>query len=587
MPSPAVDRADIAEQLAERVTAAVASALEVRITPEQAVIREAGREWEFDYQCNAAMALAKRLGRPSRELAEELVGALQVDDICEAPTVAGPGFINLKLRRDWLGQRTSALLDDPRLGVPAVDHGKRVVVDYSAPNVAKEMHVGHLRSTIIGDALMRLLRFTGHEAIAQNHIGDWGTPFGMLIEHLLDEGGAEVAGQHAIGDLGDFYRAARAKFDSDEQFAERARRRVVALQSGDAETLSLWKALVAESERHFQQVYDLLGVQLRPRDIVGESAYDAQLADVAAELVQLGLAIESDGALCVFPKGFTGREGQPLPLIVRKSDGAYSYDTTDLAALRHRVKQLGASEIVYVVGAPQRLHFELVFAVGREAGWLGDGVQARHVAFGSVLGEDGKMLRTRSGEPVRLIDLLDEAVQRAGKVLEARGPLDGALDAQALARAIGVGAVKYADLSSDREKDYVFSFDRMLSLEGNTSVYLQYANARACSVLRKAGAPRSGPVAIVLEHEAERELALALLRLPAAIDATLGDMRPHKLTGYLYGLAGFYSAFYEACPIIGASTPELRASRLALCELTSAAITLGLGLLGIEAPQEM
>lgn len=587
MPSPAVDRADIAEQLAERVTAAVASALEVRITPEQAVIREAGREWDFDYQSNAAMALAKRLGRPSRELAEELVGALQVDDICEAPGVAGPGFINLRLRGDWLGERAAALLDDPRLGVPLVEQGSRVVIDYSAPNVAKEMHVGHLRSTIIGDALARLLRFRGHEVIAQNHVGDWGTPFGMLIEHLLDEGGAEVADEHAIGDLGDFYRAARAKFDSDAQFAERSRRRVVALQGGDAETLALWRSLVAESERHFQQVYDLLGVQLGPQDVVGESAYDAQLADVAAELTHLGLAVDSDGALCVFPQGFTGREGQPLPLIVRKSDGAYSYDTTDLAALRHRVRELAARDLLYVVGAPQRLHFELVFAVGREAGWLGDDVEARHVAFGSVLGEDGKMLRTRSGEPVRLIDLLEESVQRAGSVLEQRGPLDGALDAEALARAIGVGAVKYADLSSDREKDYVFSFERMLSLEGNTSVYLQYANARACSVLRRGQAPRSGPVAIALEQEPERELALALLRLPTAIDATLADMRPHRLTGYLYGLAGTFSAFYEACPILNAPSPALRTSRLALCELSSTALTLGLSLLGIEAPREM
>ncbi|HEY1687736.1 MAG TPA: arginine--tRNA ligase [Solirubrobacteraceae bacterium] len=587
MPPSTSDRPDIAQLLAERVVGAAASALEVQIAPEQAVIREAGREWEFDYQSNAAMALAKRLGRPSRELAEQLVATLQVEDICEPPSVAGPGFINLRLRADWLGERAAALLSDPRLGVPVLSQTSRVVIDYSAPNVAKEMHVGHLRSTIIGDALARLLRFRGHEVIAQNHVGDWGTPFGMLIEHLLDEGGAELADEHAIGDLGDFYKAARVKFDGDEEFAERSRRRVVSLQGGDEETLTLWRALVAESERHFQQVYDLLGVELGPQNIVGESAYDAQLADVAAELVRLGLAIDSDGALCVFPQGFTGREGQPLPLIVRKSDGAYSYDTTDLAALRHRVRELDAGEIVYVVGAPQRLHFELVFAVGHEAGWLREGIEAQHVAFGSVLGEDGKMLRTRSGEPVRLIDLLEESVQRAGKVLEARGPLDGTLDAQELAREIGVGAVKYADLCSDREKDYVFSFERMLSLEGNTSVYLQYANARACSVLRRGEAPHTGPVAIALEQEPERELALALLRLPSAIEATLADMRPHKLTGYLYGLAGSFSAFYEACPILNAPTPQLRASRLALCQLSSAAITLGLSLLGIEAPQEM
>ena len=587
MSSRAAHRADAGRALAERVADAAARALDVRITPEQAVIREAGRDWDFDYQCNAAMALAKRLGRPSRELAEELAAALQVDDLCEPPAVAGPGFINLRLRSDWLGERVAGMLEDPRLGVPLRDDAARVVLDYSGPNVAKEMHVGHLRSTIIGDALARLLRFGGHEVVAQNHIGDWGTPFGMLIEHLLDEGGAERAERHAIGDLGDFYRAARVKFDSDESFAGRARARVVALQGGDTATIELWRTLVAESERHFQQVYDLLGVQLGPQDVVGESAYDAQLADVADELVGLGLAVDSDGALCVFPRGFTGREGHPLPLIVRKSDGAYSYDTTDLAALRHRVRDLGAGELLYVVGTPQRLHFELVFAVGHEAGWLGQAAEARHVAFGSVLGEDGKMLRTRAGEPVRLIDLLEEAVQRAGGVLAERGALDGDVDADALARSIGVGAVKYADLSSDREKDYVFSFERMLSLEGNTSVYLQYANARACSVLRRAGEERTKAVAVDLAEDAERELALVLLRLPAAVEATLGDLRPHKLTAYLYGLAVAFSAFYEACPVLGASTSQLRSSRLALCDATSRVLTLGLGLLGIDAPERL
>jgi arginyl-tRNA synthetase len=580
-------RADIAAELASRVVDAVGRVTGRQITEEEAAVREAAPEHGADYQSNAALALAKRLGRPPRDLAQEIAGELDIEDLCEPPLVAGPGFINLRLRADWMGERLAGLRGDARLGVPVLADRERAVVDYSSPNVAKEMHVGHLRSTIIGDALARMLRFVGDEVIAQNHIGDWGTPFGMLIEHMVDEGfspepnGAEAT--HSIADLNAFYQAANEKWRDDPAFAERARGRVVALQGGDPPTRALWQELVEESERHFREVYELLGVELSDGDIAGESAYQDQLADVVRELEERGLATLSEGAVCVFPRGFSGREGEPVPLIVRKSDGGYSYDTTDLAALRYRAQRLGATELLYVVGAPQRLHFEMVFQVAREMGWIDGQAQAHHIAFGSVLGEDRKMLRTRIGAPVLLVDLLREAIERAAGVLAERG-MDP--DPQ-LARAIGIGAVKYADLASDREKDYVFSWERMLSFEGNTSVYLQYANARARSVLRRAeleGAETADRV--LLEDPPERELALALLRLPVAIESALSDFRPHKLCGYLHGLAVSFSGFYEACPVLTAE-PPLRGSRLALCELASRAITLGLAQLGIEAPERL
>jgi arginyl-tRNA synthetase len=570
-----------------RVVDAVVKVTGEQISREQAVVREAAPEHGADYQSNAAMALAKRLGRPAGELAQQLAESLEVADLCEPPTVAMPGFINLRLRTEWMQRHLGGLLADPRLGVSLSANPRRVVVDYSSPNVAKEMHVGHLRSTIIGDALARLLRFIGDDVILQNHVGDWGTPFGMLIEHMLDEGLAAPAGEssedHSIADLNDFYQAAYAKWDEQSLFAERARERVVALQRGDPATVSLWEVLVAESEDHFREVYELLGVLLSDADIAGESRYQAELADVVQELEARGLAVISEGALCVFPKGFAGRDGEPVPLIVRKRDGGYSYDTTDLAALRHRTEVLGAQELLYVVGAPQRLHLEMVFQVAREAGWLDAEHEARHISFGSVLGEDHKMLRTRTGESVLLVDLLREAVDRAEAVLAERG-MEGGRD---LARAIGIGAVKYADLSSDREKDYVFSWERMLSFDGNTSVYLQYANARARSVLRRAqdGGPGEGSE-ILLSEAPERELGLALLRLPAAIDAVLADYKPHKLCSYLYRLAVAFSGFYEACPVLTAE-PSLRSSRLALCELVSRTVVVGLAQLGIDAPERL
>jgi len=573
----------ISQELALRVASAITAATDHQATAADALIRESGRDRDFDYQSNAAMGLAKRLGRKPLDLAGEIVGHLDVADFCAAPEVTPPGFINFRVRDDWLGQRATASLADPRLGVPQAVP-QRIVIDYSSPNAAKEMHVGHLRSSIIGDALTRLLRFAGHEVIPQNHLGDWGTPFGMLIEHLVDLGQQEAV--DAIPDLNDFYRDARAKFDADGGFAERARLRVVALQAEEPETLAIWKRFIGESERHLEEIYALLGVGLTRDDIAGESFYNSRLAATVAELEAQGITQVSDGAICIFPPGFTTREGAPLPLILRKSDGGYTYDTTDMAALSYRLRELQVDRALYVVGAPQRLHFEMIFKAGEMAGWVRDPSQLVHVAFGSVLGEDNKMLRTRAGQAVTLMGLLSDAVESAGQVLAERSPEVG-VD-EDLAAAIGIGAVKYADLSTQRERDYVFSLERMLSLEGNTSVYLQYANARALSVLSRAGvttAQATGPIVPV--EPAEHELALALGRFPEHLEAVLEDFEPHKLTGYLFNLANTFTTFYERCPVLKADDDAVRASRLALCALTSRTLTQGLDLLGIAAPERL
>jgi arginyl-tRNA synthetase len=578
-------RGDLEQELGRRVAAAVGSAFDLEITADEALIRPATPERPADYQSNAAMSLARRLGRPSPEVGAAVVEHLDLGDMLEAARAEGPGFVNLTLRREWLEDQVRGLLRDQRAGVPLAETPRRVVIDYSAPNVAKEMHVGHLRSTIIGDSLHRLLRFRGHEVIPQNHIGDWGTPFGMLIEHLVDED--EALGQdHSIGDLGTFYQQARRKFDDDPAFAERARQRVVALQGGEPATLDLWQELVDKSERYFERVYELLGVRIRPDHVAGESMYNAMLPEVARELEERGLSRVVDGALMAFPPGFTGRDGEPLPLIVRKSDGGYTYDTTDLAAVRYRARDLRADDILYVVGSPQRLHFEMVFAMAREAGWLPPEVRAEHVSFGQILGPDGKLLRSRSGETIRLVELLEEAIERAAAVVADRSELSPE-ERERVARAVGMGAVKYADLSSDRNKDYVFDWNRMLAMDGNTSVYLQYANARVRSVLRKAGGTPPADTPIVLEEPAERALALKLAQFATAVEATIAHLQPHRLCTYLYETAVAFSTFYEKCSILGAETPDLRSSRLVLCEVTSQVLVLGLDLLGIEAPERL
>ena len=539
-----------------------------------------------DYQANGVMGVAKRLGRPPREIAQELVRGLQIDDIAEVE-IAGPGFLNLTLTTTFLEAQLRHLLKDPRMGVASTAHPKKVVIDYSAPNVAKEMHVGHLRSTVIGDALARMYRFAGHQVIARNHVGDWGTNFGMLIEHLIDLGEHAAMASLSIGDLDSFYRAARAKFDADDAFKERSRNRVVSLQAGDPETRRLWAILVNESVAYFAEVYAKLDVTLAPEDIVGESYYNDMLDDVVRDLDQAGLLVESGGALCVFPPGFTNRDGEPMPVMVQKSDEGYGYATTDLAAVRDRVRALGADEILYVVGAPQGQHLEMIYAVARMAGWLPDSVRVEHVAFGNVLGPDRKMFKSRSGETVKLVGLLDEAIERAGVALAARQSDLSLEERQHLATQIARAAVKYADLSTERQRDYIFDLERMIAFEGDTGPYLQYAHARLRSIFRRLGALwEPGDVSFTLASTPERHLALGVLAFPEAFASSLAGLQPHRLCVYLFDLAQRFTSFYEACPVLSVE-PPLRDERLALCEVTARTLSLGLSLLGIEAPDRM
>ncbi len=572
--------ADPSSALTQRLQPAF-DALEPGADP---VVRRSDRA---DYQANGVLALAKRLGRPPREVADELVATADLGDLATIE-VAGPGFLNLTLTTPHLERELAALATDPRLGATDDAPRRRIVIDYSSPNIAKEMHVGHLRGTMLGDALRRVLTLLGHDVVARNHVGDWGTPFGMLLEHLVDVGQHDAAVGLSVADLDEFYKEAREKFNTDEQFAERARARVVALQGGDAATLGLWRVFVDESLQHIARVYRLLGVQLSPDEVMGESAYNDALDGIVADLDELGLLVESDGAKCVFPPGFTNREGDPLPLIVRKRDGGYGYAATDLAAVRHRVEAMQCDVLYYVVGVPQAQHFEMVFAVARMAGWLLEGVVAEHLAFGSVLGTNRKMLRTRDGEAVRAEALLTEAVERAGAALDDR---DGDLDADEraiLAEAIGIGAVKYADLSTERLRDYVFDFDRMLSFEGDTGPYLAYAHARIRSIFRRLGRDAPEPGAqVVLAEPHERTLAIELLRFPEVLAATAEHLAPHRLCSYLYGLAQAFTTFYEHCPVLRAPDAPARESRLVLCELAARTLATGLSLLGIEAPERM
>ena len=576
--------------LAAAVTAAIADAFGGDAAGADPVIRVATNPRFGDYQANFAMPLGKRLGRPPREIAEAVIARLDVRGICRAVEIAGPGFVNLTLDDAWLAETTGSLAGDDRLGVPVSEHPLRVVVDYSAPNVAKEMHVGHLRSTIIGDALCRILGWRGHDVRRQNHIGDWGTPFGMLIEHLLDIGEDEAAHELSVGDLSAFYQQARAKFDADPDFAVRSRRRVVTLQSGDDQTLRLWRVLVEESKRYFNRVYERLGVLLTDDDLAGESLYNDRLARVVSELERDGLAVVDDGALCVFPPGFTGRDGSSLPLIIRKSDGGYGYATTDLAAVEYRTQELRGQRLLYLVDAGQSQHLAMVFAVARQTGWLGADAAAEHVAFGLVLGEGGGKLKTRSGDSPKLIDLLDEAVERAGVAVAAKNPALSPDERAVVARAVGIGAVKYADLSTDRVKDYTFDWDRMLAFEGNTAAYLQYAYVRVRSIFRRgevAPVTAADRDAIVISDVEERALALALLRFEGAVRSVEDTLEPHRLCTYLFELAQAYTTFFEACPVLRAPSEPVRRSRLVLCDLTARTLATGLGSLGIDVVEQM
>jgi arginyl-tRNA synthetase len=540
-----------------------------------------------DFQANGALALAKQVGRPPHDVARQVKEMARLDDLCADVEVSGPGFINLTLRDDFIAEQAGAVSADPRLGVEPAVQPERIVLDYSSPNVAKEMHVGHLRSTDIGDALARVLGFLGHDVRRENHIGDWGTPFGMLIEHLLDVDGAENAESFTVRDLNEFYAAARRQFDRDPDFAERSRRRVVLLQSGDPETMRLWRIFVDESMRHARQIYDVLGVLLTEQDTVGESFYNPLLPVVVEELEEKGLLVVDQGALCVFPDGFENRNGDPLPLIVRKSDGGYGYPATDLACVRDRTERIGATRLVYVVGADQSLHLRMVFAVSALAGYLPDASAATHVGFGNVLGTDNRKLASRSGGDVRLLDLLEEAIERASAALKERDSELAPERQDAVAHALGIGAVKYADLSTERMRDYVFDWDRMLAFEGNTGPYLQYAHARIRSIFRRGEVTPPEPgTAVRIGEPQERALALQLLRFGEAVETTAETLSPSKLATYLFDLATIFTTFYEACRVL-VPDDAVRTSRLALCDLTARVLAQGLALLGIEAPDQM
>ncbi len=532
------------------------------------------------------MALAKRARRSPRDVAEEIVRHVDLAGIAEIE-IAGPGFLNLTLAASLLQSQLSDLLTDDRLGSQPTTSPKNVVIDYSAPNVAKEMHVGNLRSTVIGDALARMYRFAGHHVIARNHVGDWGTPFAMLIEHLIDESADRSAGDLSINDLDGFYKVARVKFDTDESFKDRSRSRVVALQSGDPETLRLWRIIVDQSVSYLNLVYVDLGITLGVDDVIGESYYNDLLTNVVEDLDKAGLLVESGGALCVFPPGFTNRDGDPLPLIVQKRDEGFGYAASDLAALRDRVDHLHADEILYVVGVPQAQHLEMVYAVARMAGWLPDSVRCEHVTFGNVLGTDRKMFKSRSGETVKLASLLTEAVNRADEALKERHTDLDEVARTELAVQIARAAIKYADLSTDRQHDYVFDLDRMVAFEGDTGPYLQYAYARLRSIFRRLGSAWSpGAITFSLETPQERELALGLLAFPEAFDASLASLQPHRLCVYLFDLAQRLTAFYDACPVL-TSEGDVRRQRLALCDLSARTLATGLLVLGIDVPEQM
>ena len=512
------------------------------------------------FQSNVALRLAKEQKRPPREVAADIVAQLDVSDLCEPLEIAGPGFINFRIRADVLAQTATAVLEDPHHGLSRTSHPQRVVIDYSAPNVAKQMHVGHLRTTIIGDCFNRILTALGHEVIPQNHIGDWGTQFGMLVEHIL-EAGIDVTTLDLAG-AEQLYKDSKKHFDDDPDFATRARARVVKLQGGDEETLAIWRQLIAVSLAGFNAAYRRLGVLLTDADLAGESTYNDALPEVAADLAERGIAVVDDGALVLWVEGFDA------PLIIRKSDGGYGYDTTDMAAIRHRVRELKADRIIYVTDVRQSQHFQELFEASRKAGYLPDDVEAQHVGYGMVLGPDSRPFKTRDGGTVSLTSLLDLAEQEASP-------------------GIALAAIKYADLSGAIHKDYVFDAERMVQTTGDTGPYLQYAHARICQILRRAEAENIGwGAVVVLEDPAEQTLALVLSRFGEVVDEVARALTPHKLCGYLYELAGAFSAFYEACPVLR-SEGEVRSSRLALAAATREVLAQGLHLLGIEAPDRM
>jgi arginyl-tRNA synthetase len=565
--------------LEERFRDAIKQGYGVETSP---MITPATNERFGDYQANVAMSLAKELSATGghrttpREVAQKIVEHLDLGDLADDVSIAGPGFINVRLSNDFIASRLTAMAQDDRLLIPKTGQAERVVVDYSGPNIAKQMHVGHLRSTIIGDAISRVIEFLGHEVIRQNHVGDWGTQFGMLIAYLEE---SNLPAESHIEDLEEFYRAAKARFDSDPEFRDRARQTVVRLQGGGEKERKLWQRIVEETRRHYLPIYERLGVKLTVADERGESFYNAMLPQVVEDLKKLGIAVESDGAIVVFTSNYEN------PLIIQKSDGGYLYATTDLAAIRYRTQVLKANRIIYTHDSRQSQHFAQVFEVARRAGWA-DGVKLEFAPFGTMLGEDGKPFKTRSGDTVKLKDLLDEAEERAYALVSEKNPSLPDDEKKAIAKAVGIGAIKYADLAKDRLSDYVFSWEKMLALDGNTAPYMQYAYARIRSIFRKGNITTFSPERINLREQAEERLGRHLIRIGEIIESVSLELKPHLLCAYLYDLATRFTGFYEKCPVLLAEE-TIRNERLSLCDLTARAIALGLDLLGIEHPEQM
>ncbi|RSS60436.1 arginine--tRNA ligase [Streptomyces sp. WAC07061] len=581
----------LASSVEQRVSDALASALPEAGAADP-LLRRSDRA---DFQANGILALAKKAKANPRELAATVLEGLDKGGVIKDVEVSGPGFLNITVSDEAIINTLAARAADDRLGVPLNESAGTTVIDYAQPNVAKEMHVGHLRSAVIGAAMVEILEFTGEKVIRRHHIGDWGTQFGMLIQYLLEHpheldhkgGDEEASGEEAMSNLNRLYKASRALFDSDEEFKTRARARVVDLQAGDPRTLELWQRFVDESKIYFYSVFDKLDMDIQDPDVVGESGYNDMLVETCKLLEESGVAVRSNGALCVFFDEYKGPDGNPTPLIVQKSDGGFGYAATDLSAIRNRVTDLAATSLIYVVDARQALHFKMVFETARRAGWLNDDVKAVQLAFGTVLGKDGKPFKTREGETVRLVDLLDEAVERAAAVVREKAQDLTEEEIAERGAQVGIGAVKYADLSTSASRDYKFDLDQMVSLTGDTSVYLQYAYARIQSILRKAGEARPAAHPELELTASERALGLHLDGFGALVAEAAQEYAPHKLAAYLYQLASLYTTFYAECPVLKADTPEQVENRLFLCDLTARTLNKGMALLGIRTPEKL
>lgn len=582
------------EQLKARLEQAIVAAFGDELAGTDPLLASTNNPKFGDYQANLAMSLAKPLKQKPRDIATQIVEHLEVSDLCEPPEIAGPGFINLRLKTDYLEGLLQGIKTDPRLGVATVENPQRVIVDYPSPNIAKEMHVGHLRPAVIGECFVRILEFLGHDVLKISHVGDWGTPFGMLIAYLKEAypEALKQADTLELGELSTFYRQAKQRFDADEAFQQAARDAVVQLQAGDHETLKAWEIVCDLSKRSYRRIYDLLGVA---EDIMdrGESFYNPYLPGVVKDLDEVGLLVEDQGAQCVFLDGFTNKEGKPLPMIIQKTGGGYNYATTDLAAIRYRINEDKATRIIYTTDAGQANHFTQVFQIARRAGWVPDEVDLVFAPFGLVLSEGGKKFKTRSGDTVPLKDLLDEAVDRARADLEKRIQEEGRDESeefiQNVAEKVGIGAVKYADLSQNRTSNYIFSYDKMLALQGNTAPYMLYAYVRVQGISRKGGIDLEhlpAEARVHLEDETEFALARHLLQLDEVLEEVAADLFPNRLAQYLFELSQKFNQFYDRCSVLQAEEPQ-RTSRLILCDLTARTLKVGLSLLGIEVLERM